>query len=144
MTTYRRDFKAMWLPKTGDRIMPIKQWVLAITVSTATFIISISGCGQKMLTRQQIIDIANDVVISRRLQLDEKNVYYDEGNVESTERIVSIRERNPDFAERFKVLEGRDYQTVLYTPKNERIIGGVFRVFVDRKTGEVITFYGEE
>jgi hypothetical protein len=97
-----------------------------------------------MLTREKIIDIANREVISRGLQLDDKEIYYDIDNVKWKDMLSYLRENSPDFAKRYEVLEGRYYQAIVYSPKDKHVIGGVLWVFVDRKTGEVITVFGEK
>jgi hypothetical protein len=97
-----------------------------------------------MLTKQQIIDIANRKVASEGLQLGEYEVYYDADNVKSRQIMADIKENSPTFTERFKALEGRDYQAVIYELKGLYVKGGRLTVFVDRKTGEIITWFGEE
>ncbi len=100
-----------------------------------------------MLTEKQIkiIDIANKKAPVLGVEIENKDVYYDVDNKKWTAELARLRRESPDYyAERFKVLEGRDYQTVIYSPKEELTLGGVFWVFVDRETEEVITFLAEQ
>jgi hypothetical protein len=125
---------AMW-----TRVLNIR-----IVVFLVALAISISGCRQNMLTKQQIIDVANEEAASKGLQLSEYDVYYDVGNVKSQQIIADIKNDGSVFSERFKALEGRDYQAVIYKLKGRYVAGGRLTVFVDRRTGEVITWFGEK
>jgi hypothetical protein len=57
--------------------------------------------------------------------------------------LVLLKRDYPDDARRLEILEGRDYQAVLYTPKSPTAMGGILWVFIDKKTGEVITLFAE-
>jgi len=96
--------------------------------------------------QRHIIEIANKEALKQGLKLNEYDVSLDVGNIKSKSNIASIKKDSPDFAERLKVLDGRDYQAVLYMLKNrgKYTLGGVFWVFVDIRTNEVIVYYGEK
>lgn len=117
------------------------------------FILLISGCKKQvgnvseddanMLTKQEIIDIANKKAISEGLPLDSSKVHYDVDNKKWKQMLVLLKRDYPDDARRLEILEGRDYQVVLYTPKSPTAMGGILWVFIDKKTGEVITLFAE-
>lgn len=97
-----------------------------------------------MLTQDEIVDIANKEFKTQDPEHYESEIYYDVDHVKWKETLNAMKKDSPDFAERFKVLDGRDYQVVVYTPKSYQIVGGGYWVFVDSKTGEVITWFGEK
>lgn len=110
--------------------------------------IGLFGCGQDnkerkgLLTQEEIIQIANKKRISEGTSIGKSNVYYDIGNKKWEKRLSSLKKTSPEYARRFHVLEGRDYQAVYYSYK-KIAPGGILWVFVDRLTGEVITILGE-
>lgn len=112
------------------------------------FIISISGCQQNILTKQQIINIATKEAKAENITLDIREVYYDLGNNAWARKLVEIKKNSPDYAKSrnyFKILDAYDYQAVLFALKPDlNVRGGDFWVFVDRQTGGVITIHGEE
>ncbi len=112
------------------------------------FIISISGCQQNVLTKQQIINIATKEAKAENITLDIREVYYDLGNNAWARKLVEIKKNSPDYAKSrnyFKILDTYDYQAVLFALKPDiLVLGGDFWVFVDRKTGKVITIHGEK
>ena len=109
------------------------------------------GCNKKssendndMLTREQIISRANELVISQGFSLDEmQEVYYDVNNKAWKDVLDELSKEEPDFARQYKIeLKNRSYQAVRYRPDITKIVSGELWVFVDKKTGEVITFCG--
>ena len=120
--------------------------VLRIIFATCVSV-SVCGCAERLLTEQQIIEIANSKAESEGFSLKESNVNYDVGNTDWHETLASLKKDRPDyFKERdsFNELRGRKYQTVIYIPKSNYVLGGILFVFVDSDTGEVITIYGQE
>lgn len=112
----------------------------------SVFIIWISGCEQSTLTKQQIIDIATKKAKAEEVSLDIREIYYDLGNKAWARKLAEIKKNSPDYAKSrnyFKILDAYDYQAVLFALK-PLILGGDLWVFVDKKTGEVITIHGEE
>ncbi|MHC4545461.1 MAG: hypothetical protein ACYTDW_13565 [Planctomycetota bacterium] len=117
------------------------------------FLLLISGCKKQvgnasgdnanMLTKQEIIEIANKKALSEEFPLDTSKVHYDVDNKEWEKMLVLLKRDYPDDARRLEILEGRDYQAVLYTPKSPTAMGGILWVFIDKKTGEVITLFAE-
>ncbi|MFC1792056.1 hypothetical protein ACFL3Q_00535 [Planctomycetota bacterium] len=114
-----------------------------------TFAMSIMvlGCDKKktdqveksMLTEQEIIEISNKKIKSLDFTIDDSKIYYDKDNSRWKEHLVFINKYTPHFADECnKALSGREYHTVLYTPKSETAMGGVMWVFVDPISGEVI------
>jgi len=124
--------------------MQFQNWIVKTAFLIGSLIVLVQGCEKKMLTKEQIINVANREFLRQGFELKEYEVNYDIDNVKSSSRIASIRETSADFAERFNVLVGCDYQAVEYKRRGKNIVGGVFWVFVNRKTGEVLTVFGEK
>ncbi len=112
------------------------------------FAIWICGCRQSVLTEQQIIEIAINKAKPEKVNLDIREVYYDLGNKAWTRKLVEIKKNSPDYAKSrnyFEILDTYDYQAVLFALKPDlNVLGGDLWVFVDKKTGEVITIHGEK
>lgn len=118
------------------------------------FVILISGCkkdvsnnledSNSMLTKEQIINRANELIISLEFSLDAmKEVYYDVNNKEWKGVLAELNKEDPDFAQQYKIeLKNRIYQAVRYRPDITKTVSGELWVFVDKKTGEVITYCG--
>ena len=130
----------------------MQNWRSSIIFAQTVLIVLICACkqkterseqGPKMLTKQQIIEIANKVAKTEGVLVKKSNVCYDEGNKEWEKTYVLLERESPEDAERLKILKGRDYQAVLYTPKSPTAMGGVLWVFIDRTTGRLITLYAE-
>lgn len=94
------------------------------------------------LNKDKIIEIANKKLEEKGYKLSEMKTLYEPSNKSWKEQFQYLKDIDSQILGRLEVLEGRDYQAVLYTPK-EQMLGGIFWVFVDRKTGEIITWYGE-
>jgi hypothetical protein len=127
--------------------MRITLFMMPHIIFAMIFVVSCRSCGERLLTEQQIIGIANAKAKSEGIPLKESNIYYDVGNKDWRVRLASLRKDSPDYVkerDNFNELKGHNYQTVIYTPKNVSTLGGVLYVFVDRSTGEVITIHGEE
>ena len=131
-------------------MMRISKWIVLTTLFLFAFAALLSSCGKKegkqTLTEEQIkvIEIANNKGPALGIEIESSNVYYDVDNEKWKEKLARLREESPNYAERFKVLEGRDYQTVIYSPKENFTLGGVFWVFIDREAEEVITALAEQ
>lgn len=97
------------------------------------------------LTEEQIIEKANKVIVAEEFSLDMMSrIYLDPDNNEWKQELSEmLAEPYPDFAVRYKkTLKGRCYQAVWYVPDMNEVIAGRLCVFVDKHTGEVITFCG--
>ncbi len=130
----------------------MKVYTARILVLLMFFVILITGCRRKVtdfqekestITKQKIIDIANKKAIAEGILLEKSEVYYDVDNKEWEKTLILLRKDYPDDTRRLKILDGFDYQTVLYKPKSPTAIGGVLWVFIDRKSGHVITLFAE-
>lgn len=117
-----------------------KQVNLLLILLFTFFISFITSCSQTELSKEQIIQIANELAKSEGIVLENRNIIYDEGNKIWEEKFKSIGEER---AKRYEFLENKNYQAVCYAIK-EGWLGGDFWVFVDKITGEVLIFYGEE
>lgn len=120
--------------------------IFAVCV-TVSFCGCVCGHAERLLTEQQITEIANSKAVSEGIPPEESNIYYDVGNKDWSETLASLRKNSPDYVKErgdFDELRGHDYQTIIYTPKNPDTLGGVLFVFIDRVTGKVITIHGEE
>ena len=110
-------------------------------------VLSILACSHEaspgsILSHQQIVEIANQQAVSEGFNPAEMDVLCESGN-RTWRRVLRLSRTDPGKAKHFSVLDGRNYQAVRYSPK-QVMLGGVLWVFVDRHTGEVITWYGEE
>ena len=106
--------------------------------------------GRVELSREQIIEAANDAAWMYGWDLNESLVTYDEGNAQwksmwsDIELLLSSipasdprRAELPPVSELMPKFEGHDYQVVLYMHRVPRP-GAVLWVIVDRHTGEVL------
>lgn len=96
------------------------------------------------LSKEQILEIANRKAVTEGFNLQDLDVKYDEHNKiwsEESKMFRSTSDKSP--LEQLSRLETRNYQAIYYKPK-ELMLGGTLWVFVDRETGEVITFLGGE
>ena len=103
-----------------------------------------STVGSKaMLTKDEIINIATKVVVSQGFPIDSMDIYYDIENMEWEKTLLNLSKEDRNFAKQYtKELSGRSYQAVRYRPDITKIMSGDFWVFVDNKSGKVITFCG--
>jgi hypothetical protein len=49
---------------------------------------------------------------------------------------------NTEFLKRFKVLDGKSFQVIVFKPREPNTLGGVYRVFIS--DGDILTYYGEK
>ena len=97
------------------------------------------------LTKKQIMEIANKEAASRGFKLNFwTKVLYDINNEQWKECYVFFKEQlESNETDPYTILEKTDYQAVHYYPRIVSPGGGLW-VFVDRKTGEIITVLIEE
>lgn len=124
-----------------------KPWLLAaFFLFLLTFII---GCDDKggydtkgtgVLTKEQILKIANRAARGLHFPLTRKEVLYDVEEAEWQKNAKIIERLFPGWSKKLEILNGRDYVIVLYRPKEATEIGDVLWLFIDRKTGEVIMY----
>ncbi len=97
---------------------------------------------KEMLTREQIIEIANQVVKDEGMSFDLFIVAFDTDNKRWEETYALLKQEMPDVAREYSMLKKYSYQSVHYIPdpnKKTGTLGQVF-VFIDKHTGELITF----
>ena len=104
------------------------------------------GCGHgvvghRTLSKEGIVKVAAAKASEEGVNLNEVSVLYDTDNVRWDK--VSRTLSTPETKRHLDVLRRRDFQAVAFTPRR-RMLGGVLWVFIDRQTGRVITWYGEE
>ena len=125
---------------------------ILVCITVLVMFLLLTGCRRKVtdfqekestITKQKIIEIANKKAIAEGILLEKSEVYYDVDNKEWEKTLISLRKDYPNDARRLKILGGFDYQTVLYKPKSPTAMGGVLWVFIDRKSGQVITLFAE-
>ena len=96
--------------------------------------------------KEIIISVANSFLKSKGIELEQKSVYYDEGNQKWQKEYECIKIQSSahsyDYTKKLDVLKGRDYQSVVYSPKDPLNLVGIHWVFVDRQTKEVIYWFG--
>ena len=123
------------------------------TLIVITYFLCISfsyiGCSKKkdfdakdteILTKEKILKIANKEAKTFDFTLDESEVLYDVDRAEWRENLKFMAESDPNWPREYDLLNGRDYVIVLYRPKKTTVLGGVLWLFIDKKTGEVITY----
>jgi hypothetical protein len=101
-----------------------------------------SGSSDNMLTEEQIIAIADEVVSSEGPPISAMKAEFDVDNKKWEKTLSALIRDDPDFARRYDILNNRSYQSVRYVPDTNQIFAGEFYVFVDKKTGEVIAYCG--
>jgi hypothetical protein len=97
---------------------------------------------RNLTKKEQIIEAANKFLKSQGIVLKDKAVYYDNHNEEWRKTYKYITTHSYDYEKELEVLKGRDFQAVSYGPTNELTLGGIYWVFVDKDTGEVIHWFG--
>lgn len=122
------------------------KYILIIAIAITTFIGT--GCNKKnnggqrtMLSATEMINIANEFLISKSFSLNEWDVHFDNNNKMWAETLEEISAEIPEYRSQYrKMLAGKDYQAILYTPDQNNLTAGVCFVFIDRTSGEVIGF----
>ncbi len=122
-------------------------------ITATALIIICTGCRDGdhhrrgiMLTKEQIIKKANEVIVAEGFSLDTMSlIYADPANREWEDMLTQLARTYPDpnFAIGYrKLLKDRNYQAIWYIPDPKKIMAGRLCVFVDKYTGEVIGFSG--
>ena len=116
------------------------------------FALSFTSCKQRELSKEEIIQIATVKAKGLGFNIEEMDILYDEENRALKEHLlrkgVSIYNREtkewipassttPE--EEYPLLTGRNYQAVYFGPK-VMMKGGDLWIFIDKNTGEVITY----
>ncbi len=96
-----------------------------------------------MLTKEQILKIANKEAKRLYFSPDKSEVLYDVGREKWQENLKVMEKIAPGWSKDFEILNDRNYVIVLYRPKDPGVMGGVLWLFIDRKTGEIITYLPE-
>lgn len=102
----------------------------------------ILGCQTDRLSKARILDVANDLAVREGSDPASMIVVYEATNKTWLEHQHLMSKLGGSNAQ-LSALKDREYQAVGYFPTGP-VLGGVLWVFVDRSTGEVITFFGEE
>ncbi|OGX04196.1 MAG: hypothetical protein A3G87_01385 [Omnitrophica bacterium RIFCSPLOWO2_12_FULL_50_11] len=109
-----------------------------------SLLLLVTGC-HNSLSQEEIVDAARAVAAKEGFDLHGKSVLYDRDNEEWKETQKILRQVGSSMGGQLSQLVDRDYQVVYFSPENiANTRGGGFWVFIDKKTGEVITFFGEE
>ncbi len=96
------------------------------------FWISIIGCDKKrdydrgsgqMLSKEQILKVANRKARSVNIPPKESNALYDVEEAKWKENLELMEKLSPGWSKEFEVLNGRDYVIVLIRPEGPRCIG---------------------
>lgn len=99
------------------------------------------GVKSKTLSEEQkVIETARKFLNSLGIQLKDKLAVYDYDHKEWEMEYRYLR--SVDSLEGLDVLKGREYHAVYYVPKNSLTLGGIYWVFIDKKTNEVIHWFG--
>lgn len=127
-------------------------YTIIIEIFVLLLLFKISGCEEdtnsrgsnmSMLTKKKIIEIANKEAVSHGFKINIwTRVFYDVNNKEWKEHYKYIKQEDPNFAAPFAILENVDYQTVQYSSRIPQP-GGILWIFIDKKTGKIITVLEE-
>ena len=120
--------------------MKINRVNLLLSICVTCLFTLLSACSTSALTRQEIVRIAGEQAKGEGIILANRNTVFDRGNKRWHRKFKTI---NTTMAPSYEFLENREYQAILYSLKRSQL-GGDFWVFVDKQSGEVLTFYGEE
>ena len=104
----------------------------------------LGGCKNKDEEKEKYFRIAKATAQKEGDSLEKSNIYFDENNVEWNKTLDDLKTNSPDYATRFNVLTGENYQAVKIYPKEKSVLGGVLWVLIDKETKEVILFHGEK
>ena len=107
------------------------------TVFILVFIICFLGC-ESPLTREQIILIANTEAKARGLSPQEYGAVYDDSNVTSKGKLGYLGGHSSVVGDRFKSMKGREYQSVIYKPKQRKKGKPTYTFLIDKKNGNVL------
>jgi hypothetical protein len=98
---------------------------------------------EKKVSQEKIVDIAKEHILLSGYPsktFEGRKVIVDDGNMIWKKNLDGLKQQAPDIAEKYRILlDKRDYQAVGFILENEKCIGGDIWVFVDKKTGEIIT-----
>lgn len=107
---------------------------------------------RKELSKEDIINIAVKRAIELGFSKEETTVFYDEGNkrlkenaknigVSTYNEKTGIWEKDPQTTpeKRYPYLVDRNYQAIYFVPKKMQL-GGDLWVFIDKNSGEVISY----
>lgn len=122
-----------------DRSMRKK--ILSVTITTC--IIFSVGCnygesGNMNISQEKALEIANNKAIELGYDISEMNIKIDKDHAEWDNYVKSGPISKYDM-ELLKKLEGKKYWIVRYIPKKIQF-GGDLLVFIDKNSGEVISF----
>ncbi len=118
-----------------------KLFVLAV-------IVLITGCKREagnssgdcidVLSKEQILNAANEAAQSSDLYIDGMAPYYDVDNEQWMNALSQGKKQDADGVKEWEgLIAGRCYQAVHYKAEKE-MIDGAFWVLVDKETGEII------
>lgn len=101
------------------------------------------GSDKDMLTKKQIIEIANREATTRGIKVSIlTKVLYDVNNKEWKQTYARIKKEDPNFAVTLRILEKTEYQAVCYYSRIPQP-GGILWIFVNRSSGEIVATCGE-
>jgi hypothetical protein len=89
------------------------------------------------------LKLATQKALEEGVDVADSDILYDEGNSEWTEYHQTNRSAASRIADVLHAVANSDYQAIRFSPKTP-MLGGVLWVFLERNTGDIITWYGEE
>lgn len=107
-------------------------------------IVFISGCNESYRSKKDcmVIENAREFLIQKGYNV-KQHIGYIEDNQNWQKVYVELKAKgNTEFLERFKELENRDFEVIVFKPREPNTLGGVYRVFIC--DGNVLTYYGEK
>jgi hypothetical protein len=100
------------------------------------------GCKEGMKTESEdMLGHAKEFLHSKGISTEDKLVFWDEGNKEWLKTLELI-EREDVYSKKLDSLADCDFQAIRFSPRDELTLGGVYWVFMDKKSKRVITFLG--
>lgn len=107
------------------------------------FSLTLAAAAEKELSRGQILDVAVKAAEQKGIVLKDVDIVYDEENDRWEERMVYIKEDTTPNRGIFDQGYSKKYQAILLDFEETAPTKDVW-VFVDRETGEVVTFFEEK
>jgi hypothetical protein len=120
----------------------IKKFDLINKIFLMGFIVGCNRCYQSENGQNMLIESARKFLVQNG-----HNVRRHIGYIEDTQdwqKVYAELETSGDtkFLDRFKVLENKAFQVIVFKPREPNTLGGVYRVFIS--DGNILTYYGEK
>jgi hypothetical protein len=104
------------------------------------------GCSEnpdKVVTSTDAVLLlhAEEFLNSKGISTEDKFALLDKGNKEWLKTVEYLKQEGSSL-KRINLLDNYDYQAIRFSPKDKLTLGGVYWVFLDIRSWEVITYLG--